>query len=54
MSAAKCFPTLQGTVVPSSSGLSNPGKVNFRLLHREDEGTAFLQNTCDYLPVDTL
>jgi len=43
---------LQGIVVPSSSGSSNPGRLNFRLLHPEDEGTTFLQNTCDYLPVD--
>jgi len=42
MLTAKCFPTLQGNVVPSSSGSSNPERVNFRLLHPEDEGTMFL------------
>jgi len=54
MLTAKCFPTLQRTVVPSSSGSSNPGRVNFRLLHPEDEGTTFLPNTSDYLPIDAV
>ena len=54
MLTAKCFPTLQGNVVPSSSWSSNPGRVDFRVLHPEDEGTTFLLNTCDYLPIDTV
>ena len=46
-------PTFRRNVVPSTFGVMQPKKRLFSPVDRKDEGTAFLRNVGNELPIDT-